>query len=42
LQTISEKYSYNYGMFLELVKKEKIKLPVNEKGEPDFNIWNNI
>ena len=36
LQTISAKYSYNYGMFPELVKKEVIKLPVNKKKEPDW------
>lgn len=41
LQTIAEKYSYNYGMFPELVKKEEIKLPVNKKGEPDWDYMEN-
>lgn len=41
LQTISDKYSYNYGMFPELVKKEVIKLPVNKKNEPDWEYMEN-
>ena len=41
LQTIVEKYSYNYGMFPELVKKEEIKLPVNKNGEPDWEYMEN-
>ncbi len=41
LQTIVEKYSYNYGMFPELVKKEEIKLPVNKNGEPDWEFMEN-
>ena len=41
LQTITEKYSYNYGMFPELVKKEEIKLPVNKEGEPDWEYMEN-
>ncbi len=36
LQTITNKYSYNYGMFPELVKNETIKLPVDNKGNPDW------
>lgn len=36
LQPIAEKYSYNYGMFPDLLKEEKIKLPANENGEPDY------
>lgn len=36
LQPIAEKYSYNYGMFPDLLKEEKIKLPANEKGDPDY------
>lgn len=36
LQPIASKYSYNFGLFPELLKKEKIKLPVNSKGEPDY------
>ena len=35
LQPIAEKYSYNYGMFPDLLKEEKIKLPANENGDPD-------
>lgn len=41
LQAIVEKYSYNYGMFPELVKKEEIKLPVNKNGEPDWEYMEN-
>ena len=41
LQTITEKYPYNYGMFPELVKKEEIKLPVNKNGEPDWEYMEN-
>lgn len=36
LQPIAEKYSYNYGMFPDLLKEERIKLPANENGEPDY------
>ena len=36
LQPIAEKYSYNYGMFPDLLKEEKIKLPANENGEPEY------
>lgn len=36
LQTITHRYSYNYGMFPELVKEEHIKLPVNSQAEPDW------
>lgn len=36
LQPIASKYSYNFGLFPELLKKEKIKLPVNLDGEPDY------
>ena len=36
LQPIAEKYSYNYGMFPDLLKEEIIKLPANENGEPDY------
>ncbi len=41
LQTITEKYPYNYGMFPELVKKEEIKLPVDKNGEPDWEYMEN-
>ncbi len=37
LQPIAQKYSYNFGLFPELLKKEKIKLPVNNEGNPDFS-----
>lgn len=37
LQTITHRYSYNYGMFPELVKEEYIKLPINDKEEPDWD-----
>lgn len=36
LQPIARKYSYNYGLFPDLLKKEKIKLPVDEYGQPDW------
>lgn len=36
LQPIAEKYSYNYGMFPDLLKEEKIKLPANKNGDPDY------
>ena len=36
LQKIAAKYSYNYGLFPELLKKEKIKLPIDKEGNPDF------
>ena len=36
LQPIAEKYSYNYGMFPDLLKEEVIKLPANKNGDPDY------
>ena len=36
LQTIVGRYSYNNGLFPELLKKEIIKLPINAKGDPDW------
>lgn len=36
LQPIARKYSYNYGLFPELLKQEKIKLPVDTSGAPDW------
>ena len=36
LQPIAEKYSYNYGMFPDLLKEENIKLPADENGNPNF------
>lgn len=36
LQPIARKYSYNYGLFPELLKSERIKLPVDFHGCPDW------
>lgn len=36
LQPIAEKYSYNYGMFPDLLKEEIIKLPADKSGNPDY------
>lgn len=36
LQPIARKYSYNYGLFPELLKSEQIKLPVDFHGCPDW------
>lgn len=36
LQPIAEKYSYNYGMFPNLLKEEIVKLPADVNGEPDY------
>lgn len=36
LQVITSKYEYNYGLFPDLLKKEIIKLPIDEKGQPDW------
>lgn len=36
LQTITHKYPYNYGLFPDLLKEERIKLPVDASGEPDW------
>ena len=36
LQPIATKYSYNYGLFPDLLKKEKIKLPVDDNGNIDY------
>lgn len=36
LQTLAKKYSYSYGLFPDHLKKEKIKLPVNQDGNPDW------
>lgn len=37
LQPIARKYSYNYGLFPELLKPEHIKLPVDAAGQPDWS-----
>ena len=36
LQTLAKKYSYSYGLFPEHLRKEKIKLPVRQDGQPDW------
>lgn len=36
LQPIAAKYSYNYGLFPDLLRKEKVKLPVDEFGKPNY------
>lgn len=35
-QKIADKYSYNYGLFPELLRKEIIKLPVKDDKELDI------
>ena len=37
LQRITDKYSYNYGLFPKLLKEEVIKLPVTKEEQPDWN-----
>lgn len=41
LQKITDKYSYNYGMFPDLVKEEIIKLPIDSNNNPDWNYMEN-
>jgi hypothetical protein len=36
LQTITHKYPYNFGLFPDLLKEERIKLPVDASGNPDW------
>lgn len=36
LEKLTSKYSYNFGLFPKLLKEEKIKLPIKNNGEPDF------
>lgn len=36
LQTLSEKYSYSNGLFPNLLRKEKIRLPTQQDGTPDW------
>lgn len=36
LQTVVHKYPYNFGLFPDLLKEEKIKLPVITDGAPDW------
>ena len=35
-QTVAHKYPYNFGLFPDLLREERIKLPVTQKGEPDW------
>ncbi len=37
LQPIAFKYSYNFGLFPDQLKKEKIKLPIQENGNPNYD-----
>lgn len=37
LQRITDKYSYNYGLFPKLLKEEVIKLPATKDEKPDWN-----
>lgn len=41
LQTITRKYSYNHGLFPDLLKQETIKLPVDANGKPDWLFMGN-
>ncbi|MGN1047713.1 MAG: restriction endonuclease subunit S [Eubacteriales bacterium] len=41
LQPIASKYSYNFGLFPDLLKKEKIKLPITSNGTPDYEYMEN-
>ena len=36
LQPIASKYSYSFGLFPDLLKEERIKLPVNSAGDVDY------
>lgn len=36
LEKLTSKYSYNFGLFPKLLKEEKIKLPIKDNGEPDY------
>ena len=36
LRRVAEKYTYNYGLFPDLLKEETIKLPVCTDGSPDW------
>ncbi len=37
LNTLVYKYSYNFGLFPKLLKKESIKLPTDKDGNPDWD-----
>ena len=36
LQTVTHKYPYNFGLFPDLLKEERIKLPVDANNDPDW------
>lgn len=36
LQTVTHKYPYNFGLFPELLREERIKLPVTKERSPDW------
>lgn len=40
LQTVVHKYPYNFGLFPDLLREEKIKLPVIADGTPDWEYMN--
>lgn len=40
-ETVTHKYSYNYGLFPKLLKKEKIELPIDKNGNPDWDYMDN-
>lgn len=41
LNRITDKYSYNYGLFPDLLKKEKLLLPTTPSGDPDWEYMEN-
>lgn len=42
INRLSEKYSFNREINDERIKREKILLPVNKKGEIDFNFMSSF
>lgn len=42
LQPIARKYSYNFGLFPDLLREEKIKLPSTLDGTPDWGFMDNF
>ena len=41
LQPIAQKYSYSFGLFPDLLRKETIQLPVKANGEIDYAFMSN-
>lgn len=35
-QTVAHKYPYNFGLFPDLLREERIKLPTTQEGDPDW------